>query len=74
MIIVHCISVFKRGYIWARDKPQAIGYGIIIFVLGMTGLPDFIVQILGIIVTISGGLASWDQLKDETTPGGSYLD
>ena len=74
MIIVHCISAFKRGYVWARDKPQAIGYGVIIFILGMTGLPDLIIQILGITITISGVLAAWDLLTEKTIQDGSYPD
>ncbi|EKU97964.1 hypothetical protein Lepto7375DRAFT_7223 [Leptolyngbya sp. PCC 7375] len=74
MILLHCIRIFKRGYSWARDKPQAVGYGIIIFILGMTGLPDFIIQILGIVITISGGLASWDLLTEKTTQDGYYSD
>ena len=70
MILVHYISIFRRGYFWSRDKPQSIGYGVLIYILGMTGLPDFLVQILGIVVLIGGALAAWDQLKQKSTPGG----
>lgn len=64
MTLLTIFRAYKRCFNWSRSKPQSIGYGVLLFILGMTGIPDSLIQILGVIVSIGGLRASVDYLSN----------
>ena len=49
---------------WAANKPQSIGFGIVLILFGLTPIPRLLIfGVAGVLIT-SGVYASWKYLKE----------